>query len=191
MPTNTLETETPAMQTTYWPRQTGNSKSKSNTNCKCNINTHRKSRTRCPDNGKTIWAVGFTLVLLTCLQQLKSVSADEESQDFQKNSEYNQQPPAATVLLAITITANDWQEFWTRALVGLALVGLDWVECALHRKLKRKSASNSVICSCNELLLSPQIIEGKSCSLWSALVIRICPDNRNCLKCRNIWWESK
>ncbi|EDW45245.1 GM10106 [Drosophila sechellia] len=85
MPTNTLETETTAMQTTYWPRQTGNSKSKSNTNCKCNINTHRKSRTRCPDNGKTIWAVGFTLVLLTCLQQLKSVSADEESQDFQKN----------------------------------------------------------------------------------------------------------
>nr|AEG77359.1 RT06290p [Drosophila melanogaster] len=85
VPTNTLETETPAMQTTYWPRQTGNSKSKGNTNCKCNINTHRKSRTRCPDNGKTIWAVGFTLVLLTCLQQLKSVSADEESQDFQKN----------------------------------------------------------------------------------------------------------
>ncbi|KRK04311.1 uncharacterized protein Dyak_GE10563, isoform C [Drosophila yakuba] len=85
MPTNTLETETTAMQTTYWPRQTGNSKSKSNTKCKCNMNTHRKSRTRCPDNGKTIWAVGFTLVLLTCLQQLKSVSADEESQDFQKN----------------------------------------------------------------------------------------------------------
>lgn len=155
MPTNTLETETPAMQTTYWPRQTGNSKSKSNTNCKCNINTHRKSRTRCPDNGKTIWAVGFTLVLLTCLQQLKSVSADEESQDFQKNSEYNQQPPAAIVLLAITITANDWQEFRIRALVGLALVGLDWVECALQRKLKRKSASNSVICSCNELCWFP------------------------------------
>ncbi|KAH8306438.1 hypothetical protein KR018_011521 [Drosophila ironensis] len=48
--------------------------------------SHRKSRTRCPDNGKTIWAVGLTFALLTCLQ-LKSVlvMADEESQDFQKN----------------------------------------------------------------------------------------------------------
>jgi len=72
------------MQTTYWQQQTGNSNG--------NINTHRKSRTRCPDNGKTIWAVGLTLALLTCLQQLKSVLADEESQDFQKNSEYNRQP---------------------------------------------------------------------------------------------------
>ncbi|XP_043948904.1 nephrin isoform X2 [Drosophila biarmipes] len=70
-----------AMQTTYWPRQTGNGDSNTNSNC----STHRKSRTRCPDNGKTIWAVGLTLALLTCLQQLKSVLADEESQDFQKN----------------------------------------------------------------------------------------------------------
>ncbi|XP_020799850.1 nephrin isoform X1 [Drosophila serrata] len=64
------ETEAAAMQRTYWQEQPEN--------------THRKSRTRCPDNGKAIWAVGLALVLLTCLQ-LKAVSADEESQDFQRN----------------------------------------------------------------------------------------------------------
>lgn len=94
-------------------------------------NTHRKSRTRCPDNGKAIWAVGLALALLTCLQ-LKTVSADEESQDFQRNSEYK----PATVLRAITITANDCQE--------------------------RESPKPSYFPVRNELVVSPQIIEGKS-----------------------------
>ncbi|XP_017035482.1 neural cell adhesion molecule 1-A isoform X5 [Drosophila kikkawai] len=64
------ETEAATMQRTYRQEQPDN--------------THRKSRTRCPDNGKAIWAVGLALALLTCLQ-LKAVSADEESQDFQRN----------------------------------------------------------------------------------------------------------
>ncbi|XP_017041692.1 nephrin isoform X3 [Drosophila ficusphila] len=78
------EHETTAMQTTYWQQKSGKSRGKSDSNSMANMNTHRKSRTRCPDNGKAIWAVGLTLALLTCLQ-LKSVLADEESQDFQKN----------------------------------------------------------------------------------------------------------
>ncbi|KAH8288367.1 hypothetical protein KR054_001703 [Drosophila jambulina] len=68
--TRTTTTAAAAMQRTYWQEQPDN--------------THRKSRTRCPDNGKAIWAVGLALALLTCLQ-LKAVSADEESQDFQRN----------------------------------------------------------------------------------------------------------